>query len=111
MDFLLCIVLGVRKTHQQDNDREHTMSNFIQVGAMAVQFLAEGTHIEFGGEFYTVAFVDDCFAYSRDLAEYNVFHTFARDDSGKLHKIVAYRDTMFPLFEEVTAEEFAAATS
>lgn len=87
------------------------MSNFIQLGEMAVQFLAEGALIERGGEFYTVAFVDDCFAYSHKLEEYEMFHIFARNDAGRMCKIETYLGAMFPLFEEATAEEFSASLS
>lgn len=87
------------------------MSNFIQLGSMAVQFLAEGTIIERGGEFYSVQFVDDCFAYSHKLDEYDMFHIFARNQEGEMCKIETYRGAMFPMYEAVTAEEFEASIS
>jgi len=55
--------------------------------------------------------VDDCFDYSHKLEEYDVFHIFARNDAGRMCKIETYRGAMFPLFEEATAEEFAAYIS
>jgi hypothetical protein len=77
------------------------MNTTIEFTATAVQFLAEGTLIERGGDVLTVHCVDDNFAYSRDLADFNTFDLFARNEAGRMFKFTLPRNTMITLVDEI----------
>lgn len=111
MDFLLCIVLGVGKTQSKTNDREHTMANLITLGNMAVQFIAAGTTIEWHGELFTVRSVSKKFTITRNLADLGVSTVVVDTPEGGMRALHITNDIKLPMFEWVTAEEFAASIS
>lgn len=82
---------------------------FLEFGTTAAQFLCEGMLIaDSSGEFFTVAFVDDCYAWSGLLEDMGIYHIFARDEKKHMQKIEARYNQMIPTFEAITSEEFAA---
>lgn len=87
------------------------MANLITLGNMAVQFIAGGTTIEWHGALYTVRSVSKKFAITRNLADLGITTVVVNTPEGGMRALHITNDIMLPIFEWVTAEEFAAYIS